>query len=65
MTWREWVESEYNTDGYFIQDQEVHRSNTSVVSFLTSSYSLTSVSTDEIIKDGVAYKNLHLGGGGD
>ena len=62
MTWREWVESEYNTDGYFIQGQEVHRSNTSVVSFLTSSYSLISVSTDEIIKDGVEYKNLYSDG---
>ncbi len=33
MTWREWVDSEYNTDNYFIKDNDIHADSTRVIVF--------------------------------
>lgn len=56
MTWREWCESEYNTDGYEAGDN--------YVTFDIHNYYVTNVSPNDTIEDNRAYTLTFFGTGG-
>jgi hypothetical protein len=58
MTWREWVESEYNTGGFYISNSAIHRPSAGYISD-------EGALADNAIISGKAYKTKAGGGGAD
>ena len=55
MTWEQWVDSEYNTDGFYISLTNIHR---------TEYYYISNVTQNNTITNGTAYTLVGGGGGG-
>lgn len=71
MTWIQWCNSTYNTDGYKIIEDELHLTNYIIVTSTSTSsmgwcvYNINNVHDYDLIKDGIIYttKFYDVGGG--